>query len=157
MDSRVLKALSQSPKILERMLRVFPHDRLDDQIENDRYTAREVVAHMADYEQTVLDRIRAAVHSPGRSVPAYDPDERSVTHHFKDKEPFHESEVFESRRGMTLDYLMTLDADDFKKSFDAPNRGPVTVSEYMVGILIHDVGHIEQLTEYLATEVAVHS
>ena len=157
MDKRVLTALTRAPKIVERLLRVFPHDRLDDRIEADRFTAREVVSHIADYEQTVLDRIRAANIKPGREVPDYDPDTQAALHGFSDKEPFHEAEVFESRRAMTIEYLEGLSDSDMEKTFVRAGSPPVTIRSYLVLLLTHDLEHIEQVSAYLATEVAVHS
>jgi len=154
MDAYQLHALQSAPKIVERILRVFPHDRLDDQIEADRFTAREVVAHFADFEQTVLDRIRVANSSPGREVPAYDPDAHAAEHRFADKEVFHEAEVFESRRAMTIEYLQGLDQADFEKSFRRSDGTTFTIGEYVDHVLRHDLVHLEQISSYLATEVA---
>lgn len=154
MDDFVLHALQSGPKIVERILRVFPHDRLDDRIDHDRFTAREVVSHLADYEQTVLDRIRVAKTSPGREAPNYDPDKHASEHNFGDKEVFHEAEVLESRRGMTIEYLQGLESSDFDKSFKLSDGREFTIREYMNHILRHDLNHLEQISRYLATEVA---
>lgn len=154
MDESLSRSLSFGPKVIERLLRVFPHDRLDDRVERDRFTAREVIAHLADYEQTILDRIRVAVQSPGREVPWYDPDDHARLHGFELKEVFHEAEVYESRRGMTLDYLRGLSEADFSKSFVRPDGSSVTVIDYLNSVVRHDLEHVEQLSAYLATEVA---
>ena len=154
MDENVLHALGAAPKVVERILRVFPHDRLDDRIDADRFTAREVIAHLTDYEQTVLDRIRAATHSPGRDVPWYEPDARAAQHEFSDKEVFHEAEVYESRRGMTLDFLRSMDDGVFNNGMKFPDGTTLTISQYISNTLCHDMMHLEQLSSYLATEVA---
>ena len=109
MQADVTNALCASPKIVERFLRVFPTNRLDDRPEADRFTPREVVAHLADWEQVVLDRVRVANIQPGRAVPDEDPGERAIAHHYGDKDVFHEAEVFESRRQTTMEYLQGLD------------------------------------------------
>ena len=154
MRERLLHALHMGPRVVERLLRVFPTDRLDERIDADRFTAREVVAHLADYEQTVLDRIRVANLKPGAAVPAYDPDSRCNEHHYADKEVFHEAEVYESRREMTLDYLRDMSDEDLKKTFVNSVGDTVTVESYVVLVLGHDLEHIEQMSSYLATEVA---
>lgn len=151
----ILCSLERGPKVIERVLRVFPHDRIDDRVEANRFTAREVVAHLADLEKTVLDRIRQAHLKPGSQVDSfYDPDEQSHTHRFGDKEVFHEAEVYESRRGMTLDYLRGLSASDFEKTFQLPDGKSLSIADYCTRIVLHDLEHIEQLSAYLATEVA---
>lgn len=154
MDDFALHALQSAPKVVERVLRVFPHDRLDDRFDTDRFTAREVVAHLADYEQTVLDRIRAANSKPGREVPAYDPDANAAEHHFGEKDVFHEAEVYESRRGMTIEYLQGLTREDYAKTFTLPDGRVFSISDYLCHILRHDLNHLEQMSHYLATEVA---
>lgn len=150
----MMRTLTKGPKVVERLLRVFPSDRLDDRIERDRFTAREVIAHLADYEQTVLDRIRVANLRPGSSVPGYDPDVQARDHHFFDKEVFHEAEVFESRREMTHEYLAQLSESDWDKTFVNYRGETLTIHEYVGMVIAHDMDHIEQLTMYLATEVA---
>ncbi len=157
MDELLLRSLNSAPKVVERLLRVFPHDRLDDRIEPERFTAREVVAHLADYEQTILDRMRVAQEKPGREVPSYDPDSRAQEHRFADKEVFHEAEVFESRRGMTLEFLRSLSPEDMQKTIKRQDGKEFSIADYMVAVLIHDMEHLEQLSSYLATEVATMS
>lgn len=154
MRDDLLSALSSSPKIVERLLRVFPKTRLDDRSEPDRFTPREVIGHLADWEQVILDRIRIANLKPGSPGTVEDPSERARAHHYGDKDVFHEAEVFESRRGTTIDYLRNLNEVDWKKKFIHQSMGEVTIEAYMVNILEHDMYHLEQLSCYLATEVA---
>ncbi|MCU0315573.1 MAG: DinB family protein [Fimbriimonadaceae bacterium] len=154
MTDRLVKALPMGPKVIERILRVFPTDRLDDRIEVDRFTAREVIAHLADYEQHVLDRIRVATLKSSPVVPSYDPDKMAEAHKYSSKDVFHEAEVFESRRGMTVEFLRGLSADDFNKTFSIEGGRTWTIADYILMLLTHDMEHVEQLTHYLATEVA---
>ena len=154
MESRMINSLIFAPKIVERLLRVFPTDRIDERIEADRFTAREVIAHLADFEQTVLDRIRVANQNPGREVPFYDADAAAAEHKFAEKEIFHEAEVFESRREMLADYLVDLAPADWQKTFVLPDGTAVTIYDFIFKLMLHDLDHIEQLSHYLATEVA---
>lgn len=154
MQEWMLKAFGMAPHVVERMLRVFPSDRLDDRIEKDRFTAREVIAHLADYEQIVLERFRVAKLKPGSTVPAYDPDARCREHHFGDKDVFREAEVFESRRLMTLDFIREFTEADWSNTFVNAEGQSFTAKDYFTMILAHDIEHFDQLSAYLATEVA---
>jgi uncharacterized damage-inducible protein DinB len=154
MADATLNALSKAPKIMERLLRVFPTERLDDRIEADRFTAREVIAHLAHYEQIILDRIRVANQKPGHQVPYYNPDAEAAAHKYHEKDVFHEAEVYESRRGMTLEYLQQLSPEDMAKHFTFEDGRTVTIAEYVNGMLRHDMEHLDQISMYLATEVA---
>ncbi len=154
MRDDLLSALGSSPKVFERLLRVFPKSRLDDRSDPDRFTPREVIAHLADWEQVILDRIRVANLRPGTPGPVEDPTQRAHSHHYGDKDVFHEAEVFESRRLTTIEYLNGLNAVDWKKSFIHQSMGEITIEAYMVNILEHDMYHLDQVSCYLANEVA---
>jgi hypothetical protein len=154
MQEFMLRAFGHSPRIVERMLRVFPHDRLDDRIEKDRFTAREVIAHLADYEQFVLERFRIAKLKPGTQVELYDADKRSEEHKFGEKDVFREAEVLESRRLMTLEFIQSFTEEDWQKHFVNAAGKSVTAADYFSMLLCHDMEHIDQLSAYLATEVA---
>lgn len=154
MTDDIFDALSHSPRIVERMLRVFPSDRLDDKSPDSDFSPREVVAMLADAEQVVLDRIRGANTRPGATMDWYDPKAREKDHHFCDKNVFHEAEVFESRRQMTLEYLRDMNNADFDKKINFSGQEDFTIGEYLSLILSHDIENIGYLSTYLATEVA---
>jgi hypothetical protein len=154
MTEQQLQALAAAPKVVERLLRVFPSDRLDERLHTENFTPREVVALLADTEQLILDRIRLGNMRPGSTVPWYDPNDRAKEHHYSDKDAFHEAEVYESRRGMTLDYLRGLGEEDYKKSITLEGKGSYSLDQYLVLVMAHDLERIGQISEHLATEVA---
>jgi len=53
--------------------------------------------------------------------------------------------------------LETLTEADLEKTFVRAGSAPITIRQYLVLLLTHDLEHIEQVSAYLATEVAVHS
>lgn len=154
MQDWLLNAFGKAPHVVERILRVFPHDRLDDRIDKDRFTAREVISHLADYEQNVLEAFRIAKTRPGSSRPAYDPDASCATHKYGEKDVYREAEVFESRRMMTLDLLRGFTADDWEGTFVTGEGTLVSAKQYFLAIFAHDMEHLDQLSSYLAVEVA---
>ena len=148
------QALSAAPKIVERLLRVFPRDGYDQRPHQERLTCREIFALLSDTEEIILDRIRTANRQPGSTVPWYDPTERAREKHYNEKDPFHEAEVFESRRIMTLEYLEPLTVEDYKKTISLEGHGSVSIDEYIVMTMAHDLERIGELSEFLANEVA---
>ena len=149
-----LEALAASPKIVERVLRVFPRDRYDERPHHESLTCREIFALLSDTEEIVLDRIRTANRTPGSTVAWYEPEIRARDRHYAGKEPFHEAEVFESRRQMTIEYLEALGPEDFAKTVTLDGHGTFTVDDYIVLVIAHDVSRIAELTEFLANEAA---
>jgi len=154
MKDMMFHALHSGPKVVERLLRAFPTDRLDDRIEKDRYTAREVISHLADCEMAFLDRIRIANIRPGSPVEDCDWNARAEEHHYGDKDVFHEAEVYESRRMTTIEYLQNLSDADWDKTFVTSDGKAVSIRDFVPWILAHDMYHVEQLSSYFANEVA---
>lgn len=152
----LLVGLASGPKVIERLLRVFPADRLDERPNPDKFTVRETIAHLADYEQFILDRFRMAKSRPGTQVEAYDPDERCASHHFGDKEVFHEAEVFESRRATTIEFVRELSDAELNNTFKFADGREISAIDYVSVILAHDLSHLDSVSSYLATEVATH-
>lgn len=148
------QALAAAPKIVERLLRVFPRDRYDERPHHESLTCREIFALLSDTEEIILDRIRMANRAPGSTAKWYEPTDRARDRHYADKEPFHEAEVFESRRDMTLEYLEELKPEDFKKTVTLEGHGTYTIDEYLVMTMAHDTERIAELSEFLANEVA---
>lgn len=148
------QALAAAPKIVERLLRVFPRDRYDERPHQESLTCREIFALLSDTEEIILDRIRMANRQPGSTVPWYDPTDRARDRHYNEKNPFHEAEVYESRRTMTLEYLEPLTSDDYKKTVTLEGHGTVSIDEYIVMTMAHDLERISELSEFLANEVA---
>ncbi len=154
MRQYVLHALASGPKILGRLLRVFPPDRLDDRIEEVGLTARGVVAHLASLEKSHLDRMRYAVSHPGTRLESVDPWERADDAIYNDKDPFHEAEVLASRRGMTLDYLSELTESDLNQKVTTPEGDTISLLDYAMSLIVDDMEHLEAVSKFLANEAA---
>ncbi len=153
MKESILSSLTSSPRVVERILRVYPTDRLDDRIGEARFTPREAIASLADMEQIVLDRVRMAHLQPGSSVESIDAGHRAEEHHYFDKNVFHEAEVFESRRATTVEFLRCLSDDDWLKSFVLSGE-KTTIRDYVALVLANDMFHLDQLSCHLANEAA---
>lgn len=157
MRKYVVHALGSGPKTIERLLRVFPKDRMDERIDSVGLTARGVIAHLAYLEQVHLDRMRYAVMHPSSKVESVDPWERARDGAYDGKDPFHEAQVLESRRAMTVEYLEGLTSDELHCGMTTPEGEEINVLEYGLSIVAHDMEHLEALSTFLATEVATMS
>lgn len=153
MKAEILRSLTATPHVMERLLRVFPSDRLDDKLGGVDFTPREAIASLADNEVIILDRIRMAHKRPGTAVESIDPVAQAKTHNYTGKNVFHEAEVYESRRLMTVDYLGAFEPGDWEKTL-VLSGAEVTLNEYISLVLANDLFHLDQISRHMATEVA---
>ncbi|MBS1705577.1 MAG: DinB family protein [Armatimonadetes bacterium] len=155
MKRYIFHALESGPKAIARILRVFPTDRLDERLEPNRFSAREVISHLADIEEVHFARCKKGVANPGYKIDPLDIESRSHAHHYADKDVYHEAEVFDSRREMLMDYLRGLTDEELHTKVVAPSGDDIDVLTYAMSIVSHDMYHLEQLTMYLANEAAL--
>lgn len=144
-----LNSLENTPKTLVNIVDQVKPDRYTQHTEPDRFNLIEMVAHLADFDDIFLDRLRYAHESPGVTVTSFDPDVRAEEKHYGSRDIHHELDVFENRRRDLVEFLDTLGPDDWKKSFVHPDLGEVTIDEYANIILAHDLSHLSHATTYM--------
>lgn len=137
------------PRIIRQLLRQIPAEQLDTALQPERFTPREVVAHLADWEPIMRERIRTALTAPGAVIQPYDEGQMAVDHRYATLDPWEQLEVFTRERAETAAFIRTLKEEDWSQTAHHPERGPQSVDDLANLLLGHDLYHIEQLAEYL--------
>ena len=152
-SNSVTNSLMLTPVALMRIVDCVKPERYDERPKgesgDDRFTLREAIAHLADFEVTVLDRITLSQETPGREVPNFDEDARCQEKAYATRDVHHELEVFQNRRRDTVSYLGGLSKEDLRKTFVHPQRGELSAAEYLTVLLAHDVYHLEHATSLM--------
>ena len=112
----------------------------------ERFTPREVVAHLADWEPILREeRIVVPIAQPGCSVKAYDEGDLAIANNYAASDPLESARTFAEERAKTIELLRSLDAGQWDAYFTHPERGRMTVYD-MANLLVgHDMYHVEQL------------
>ena len=149
MHTYLIPGLELSPTIVQRIVERIPPDRLDAELFPGRFTARQVVAHLADWEPIMRARIQAAAEKPGSTVEAYDEGQMALDHAYAQCDPLEQSDILIRERAITVAYVRGIRAGALKLTAIHPERGEQTVEDFMNIILGDDLYHIEQLSAYL--------
>lgn len=144
-----LNSLENTPKTLVNIIDQVKPDRYNEHTDPDRFNLTEMVAHLADFDDIFLDRLRLAHESPGATVESFDPDKRAHEKQYASRDLHHELDVFENRRRDLIDFLAGLSPDDWNKPFHHPDIGHTTIDEYANIILAHDLSHLSHATSYM--------
>jgi len=147
-------ALPLAPIGFRRIIEAIPASRWDESLDGSRFTPREVIAHLADWEPIFLERLQTGVNNPGSTLTTYDIDQRSAEKGYGNTDMAEQLRRFSERRGATIAYIQDLSAEDFSKEVVHPERGRMTVGDVANMIVGHDSYHYEQLTAYLAEKSA---
>lgn len=135
--------------MIARLVGQIDESQYEKPLEEGRFTPREVVAHLADWEPIMRDRIRQAVESPGSTIEAFDEGQMAIDHGYAKTDIHERARVFHQERSKTTHYVEGLTGDELKRAVTHPERGRQT-AEDLVGMLLgHDMYHVEQLSGYL--------
>ena len=136
-------------EVVRRLLPLLPADALDTRLDPERFTPREVIAHLADWEPIMRERIVTALQTPGASLTAFDEGQMAVDHNYAGTDPAEQVEIFVRERKLTAELIRSVRGADWDKTVVHPERGPQSVADLGNLLLGHDLYHIEQLTEHL--------
>lgn len=151
MNPYLLPALECGPATLRRLLPLVPTERLDEALEPDRFTPREVMAHLADWEPIIRARIQSAVTAPGSAIELFDESEMALANGYANSDAEEMAETFRRERRITADYVRTLGPGNWTKTVVHPDRGLLTAEDLANLRLGHDFYHTEQISAYLPT------
>ncbi len=142
------------PTILERLVALIPPSRYDESLGEDRFTVREVIAHLADWEPIFRSRIEQAIQEPGTWIRTFDEGQRSIDLNYAATDIHVSLATLKRERAETSKLIRALPKEEFAKTLEHPEQGTISLDDIANMQMGHDLYHIEQLTEYLAEKVA---
>lgn len=149
MRDHMLQALSTSPAVLARLVHGTSPD-WDRRPDPDRFTLREVVAHLADWEAIWRQRVEAIARAPGCKIQGRDPDELAKKNDYAKQDPKANIARFAEGRAAYIATLEQLNVETWAKTGRHSDYGPITVGQIAQYALGHDAYHLRQVTEWLA-------
>lgn len=143
--------LERSPQIMRDLFALIPGDLLDVPTYPERFTPREVIAHLADWESVLRDeRLVEPARNPGCAVSAYDEGDRAIDRGYSGLDVATQLEIFAAERAKTIAFLKGLDPEAWLATMVHPERGEMTVSDVANSLVGHDAYHVEQLVHVIA-------
>jgi hypothetical protein len=150
MQPYLLPGLEMGPKTIGNLLALMPSNLIDVPTHPGRFTPREVIAHLADWEPIFRDeRIRIASTQPGATVVVYDETERAERLNYAATDWKEELEKWASEREKTIELLSSIPREAWQNVVIHPERGEMTLSNLANMLLGHDMYHVSQLVEAL--------
>jgi hypothetical protein len=154
MNFYLFPGLEFGPRIVERLVQQIPVGRYDEKTNPDRFTLREAVAHLADWEPILRGRIEQAIAQPDSAVQGIDEGIRAEELNYGEWDVQEQLAVFSAERAKTIAYLRTLTPEDWGKAIVHNEKGRQTAMDQANQFLGHDLYHIDHLTEFFGEKVA---
>lgn len=146
----LIHGLTVGPTIVRRIVEQVAVSRYDSRTDPERFTLREAIAHLADWEEIDASRIRQAIDQPGSTLIPMDEVARAEEQDYAHTHVMDQLALYEKRRKDLVAYLEALPAEAWGSRAFHPEKGELTVYDQANLVLGHDTYHIEHLTQFLA-------
>lgn len=145
-----LALLADAPATLATLLARVPHDALDRRPAADKWSIRQIVAHLADDELVGAYRVRLILSAPGTDIQAFDQAVWAVTGRYETVDPASALTVFRVLREANLSLWRSLTAAEWDLVGLHAERGPESIRDITAYYAGHDLNHFAQIEAILA-------
>ena len=115
----------------------------------ERFTLREVVAHLADYELIWNERISRARDEDNPQLTPSNPTQLAIDNNYAAIDPAVSLRAIRDRRPVLVGILHDLPDADWQRSARWGDAGPLTIEEMAAFIVVHDGYHTSQIAQWL--------
>ena len=117
-----------------------------------KWTAAQVLAHLADAEMAFGFRVRQIVSEPQLPIQPFD--ETRWSRHYAAMNGLEAARTFHALRAWNLSLFRLLSPDDLDKAAAHPERGPETAATVIRIIAGHTLNHLAQLEKIIGAATA---
>jgi uncharacterized damage-inducible protein DinB len=147
----VLTALEATPWVVRLLIETTPEaDPRWRRSEGGRFSCRDAVAHLADWDLVFTERLRQTLSGENISTEDADSDQRAVTECYSETAPGVAAELLRKRRSDLVGILAALPEEAWERHATHPRHGPMSVEAQAVHVLGHDGYHLGYLARLLS-------
>lgn len=140
----LLAALEAAPELLENALDGLTEEEADRRPDPERFTLREMAAHLADFEFIFAERMRRTRDEDEPTLPGYDEGALAVERDYAHADWRAKLVAFREERVRTLALLRGLAPEQWDRVAHHTEMGAVTLESQAVLMAAHDVYHLRQ-------------
>lgn len=141
-------ALEAAPAVLETLLRGLTDTEADRRPDPARFTLREILAHLADWDPVFLGRMRRMQLEDHPVLEGYDEGQWAIDHDYAHTDWREQARLFAERRAETVAFLRACTPADWPRTADRPEIGILTLEAQALLIPLHDAYHLRQIAEW---------
>lgn len=147
--SYILQGLQATPAVLAHLLKHASKQIWDKRPDPERFTLREVAAHLADWESVWQERLGRVRDENHPILPDRDPDQLAKDHDYAHADVGASLRRFQEGRKKVLQILEELELSAWSRTGQHTTRGTLSIHDLAVIILGHDGYHLKQVTEWI--------
>lgn len=142
--------LESAPDVLGRMLQTVADPAVYDfRPDPERFTLREVVAHLADWDKVFLGRMTQTRDAENPTLQGRDEGQVARDHDYAHLDPAESLARHKASRAEMVTFLRTLTPEQWERTGNHTELGPITLTAQAVLVGAHDGYHRQQVVEWL--------
>jgi len=145
-------ALESAPVVMSALLRgrTSGDDLWDFRPNPERFTLREVLAHVADWDNIFLERVQRILDEDQPTLPDLDEGAIALANAYAIQDPLDNLKRWSESRPELVKLLRSRKHEDFGRiGYKAP-FGAISIDAWLSLIIGHDMYHLRQTSEYIA-------
>ena len=144
--------LESAPEVLARLLRdVTDPAAWDRKPDAARFSLREMLAHLADWEAVFLKRLTQTRDDENPTLQGLDEGQVALDHDYAHADPPECLARYLTGRGKIVAFLRALSPEQWERVGLHTEVGPITIAEQAVLIASHDGYHRQQTIQWLTS------
>ncbi|MBV9868505.1 MAG: DinB family protein [Abitibacteriaceae bacterium] len=141
-------ALEAAPDLFDHLLKGLTEAEADRRPDPERFTIREIMAHLADWDAVFLARMTRVRDEDEPTIEGYDEGQRAIDLYYDRTDPTEQSRLFRERRVQLVKFLRSLEAADWQRACLRPEIGRLTFEGMALLVPLHDTYHLEQVAAW---------
>jgi uncharacterized damage-inducible protein DinB len=146
----LIAALAGAPTVLTALLKDASAEDYDKKVDPDRFTLREMLAHLADWEAIFLGRLQQLKNEEHPVLIGIDEAQWSIDHDHAHSDYVASLETYRTGRSLMVDFIKDLSSEDLLRTGHHTEAGDMNVVELLALISAHDNYHFLQTAQWLA-------
>ena len=144
----ILSGLRATPQVYMKLLEGITDEEADRRPDADRFTIREAIAHMADWDEIFRTRGERIRDEELPLLPGYDEGQLAIERNYATMPVAESLERFIANRAALLAFFESLQASDWERQGNRDEIGMIDLTDLSVMALGHDGYHAEQFIRY---------
>ena len=142
--------LESAPDVLGRMLQTVTNPAVYDfRPDPERFTLREVVAHLADWDKVFLGRMTQTRDAENPTLQGIDEGQVAMDNDYDHLDPAESLARHKENRAALVAFLRTLTPEQWKRTGSHTELGLITLTAQAILVGAHDGYHRQQVVEWL--------
>ncbi len=141
--------LESAPDVLAKLLEGVAGSAWDKRPDPERFTLREVAAHLADWDKVFLGRLMQTRDFDNALLQGLDEGQVAIDNDYAHSNPLGSLARYRAGRAETVAFLRALSPEQWARSAAHTELGPITMEAQAALIAFHDGYHRQQALEWL--------